>query len=197
MRHRDNWQIHPSSRHPSLFWLSLLKMNRTEAAVIFYCCCLHTTRAHCHRFEHFWCLWFTQLLISGPSSAASFWHLFSFIFLPLTYLAASSFFSLIKYVWERLIPGFKHKNFRSREGVCLCLSTTLSTWVISPLKLSLQGKMHKATVYLWSLLGLFYNYLVDETRGTALFVQPFLTHFVRETLVFSAGLILLTVCVTL
>ncbi|KAG7244962.1 hypothetical protein INR49_023528 [Caranx melampygus] len=32
-----------------------------------------------------------------------------------------------QYVWERLLPGFKHKNFRSREGVCLCLSATLST----------------------------------------------------------------------
>ncbi|KAG7268853.1 hypothetical protein CRUP_011302, partial [Coryphaenoides rupestris] len=31
------------------------------------------------------------------------------------------------YVWERLIPGFKHKNFRSREGVCLCLCATLAT----------------------------------------------------------------------
>uniref|UniRef100_A0A8C6VWB9 Cytoplasmic linker associated protein 2 n=1 Tax=Nothobranchius furzeri TaxID=105023 RepID=A0A8C6VWB9_NOTFU len=29
------------------------------------------------------------------------------------------------YVWERLLPGFKHKNFRSREGICLCLSATL------------------------------------------------------------------------
>uniref|UniRef100_A0A8D3AES6 Cytoplasmic linker associated protein 2 n=1 Tax=Scophthalmus maximus TaxID=52904 RepID=A0A8D3AES6_SCOMX len=31
------------------------------------------------------------------------------------------------YVWERLLPGFKHKNFRSREGVCLCLSATLNS----------------------------------------------------------------------
>ncbi|XP_056154347.1 CLIP-associating protein 2 [Lampris incognitus] len=40
------------------------------------------------------------------------------------------------YVWERLIPGFKHKNFRSREGVCLCLSATLSTFGAQPLSLS-------------------------------------------------------------
>ncbi|XP_013861184.1 CLIP-associating protein 2 isoform X27 [Austrofundulus limnaeus] len=40
------------------------------------------------------------------------------------------------YVWERLIPGFKHKNFRSREGICLCLSTTLSTYGAQPLSLS-------------------------------------------------------------
>uniref|UniRef100_A0A8U8BRX3 Uncharacterized protein n=1 Tax=Geospiza parvula TaxID=87175 RepID=A0A8U8BRX3_GEOPR len=25
------------------------------------------------------------------------------------------------YIWERLAVGFKHKNYRSREGVCLCL----------------------------------------------------------------------------
>uniref|UniRef100_A0A8C9XVS5 Cytoplasmic linker associated protein 2 n=1 Tax=Sander lucioperca TaxID=283035 RepID=A0A8C9XVS5_SANLU len=29
------------------------------------------------------------------------------------------------YVWEKLLPGFKHKNFRSREGICLCLSLTI------------------------------------------------------------------------
>uniref|UniRef100_A0A8C1PJL2 Cytoplasmic linker associated protein 2 n=1 Tax=Cyprinus carpio TaxID=7962 RepID=A0A8C1PJL2_CYPCA len=30
------------------------------------------------------------------------------------------------YVWERLFSGFKHKNFRSREGLCLCLVATLN-----------------------------------------------------------------------
>ncbi|XP_053323328.1 CLIP-associating protein 2 isoform X8 [Spea bombifrons] len=30
------------------------------------------------------------------------------------------------YVWERLAAGFKHKNFRSREGVCHCLISTLN-----------------------------------------------------------------------
>ncbi|XP_051246300.1 CLIP-associating protein 2 isoform X17 [Dicentrarchus labrax] len=40
------------------------------------------------------------------------------------------------YVWERLLPGFKHKNFRSREGICLCLSATLSTYGAQQLSLS-------------------------------------------------------------
>ncbi|KAM3858462.1 CLIP-associating protein 2 [Diretmus argenteus] len=40
------------------------------------------------------------------------------------------------YVWERLILGFKHKNFRSREAVCFCLSATLSTFGAQPLSLS-------------------------------------------------------------
>ncbi|KAF7211237.1 transcript variant X20 [Nothobranchius furzeri] len=40
------------------------------------------------------------------------------------------------YVWERLLPGFKHKNFRSREGICLCLSATLATYGSQPLSLS-------------------------------------------------------------
>ncbi|XP_037831500.1 CLIP-associating protein 2 isoform X2 [Kryptolebias marmoratus] len=40
------------------------------------------------------------------------------------------------YVWERLIPGFKHKNFRSREGICLCLSATLGMFGAQPLSLS-------------------------------------------------------------
>ncbi|XP_051727592.1 CLIP-associating protein 2 isoform X46 [Ctenopharyngodon idella] len=39
-------------------------------------------------------------------------------------------------VWERLIPGFKHKNFRSREGVCLCLVATLNVYGAQPLSLS-------------------------------------------------------------
>ncbi|XP_075872264.1 CLIP-associating protein 2 isoform X17 [Nelusetta ayraudi] len=40
------------------------------------------------------------------------------------------------YVWERLLTGFKHKNFRSREGLCLCLSATLSTYGTQTLSLS-------------------------------------------------------------
>ncbi|CAI5788201.1 CLIP-associating protein 2 isoform X15 [Podarcis lilfordi] len=32
------------------------------------------------------------------------------------------------FVWERLVAGFKHKNYRSREGVCLCLIATLNTF---------------------------------------------------------------------
>ncbi|XP_064876274.1 CLIP-associating protein 2-like isoform X6 [Oncorhynchus nerka] len=40
------------------------------------------------------------------------------------------------YVWERLLPGFKHKNFRSREGVCLVLCATLNTYGAQPLRLS-------------------------------------------------------------
>ncbi|XP_061520489.1 CLIP-associating protein 2 [Phycodurus eques] len=40
------------------------------------------------------------------------------------------------YVWERLLRGFKHKNFRSREGLCLCLSATLSSYGAQTLSLS-------------------------------------------------------------
>ncbi|XP_077363613.1 CLIP-associating protein 2 isoform X7 [Festucalex cinctus] len=40
------------------------------------------------------------------------------------------------YVWERLLPSFKHKNFRSREGLCLCLSATLSSYGAQTLSLS-------------------------------------------------------------
>ncbi|KAM4842561.1 CLIP-associating protein 2 isoform 25-T25 [Thomomys bottae] len=32
------------------------------------------------------------------------------------------------YIWEQLASGFKHKNFRSREGVCLCLIETLNNF---------------------------------------------------------------------
>ncbi|XP_028254536.1 CLIP-associating protein 2 isoform X17 [Parambassis ranga] len=51
------------------------------------------------------------------------------------------------YVWERLLPGFKHKNFRSREGLCLCLSATLSTYGAHTLSLS------KIVPYLCTLTG--------------------------------------------
>ncbi|XP_012502338.1 PREDICTED: CLIP-associating protein 2 [Propithecus coquereli] len=37
------------------------------------------------------------------------------------------------YIWEQLASGFKHKNFRSREGVCLCLIETLNTFGAQPL----------------------------------------------------------------
>ncbi|KFV83812.1 CLIP-associating protein 2 [Struthio camelus australis] len=40
------------------------------------------------------------------------------------------------YIWERLAVGFKHKNYRSREGVCLCLIATLNTYGAQPLTLS-------------------------------------------------------------
>ncbi|XP_066546915.1 CLIP-associating protein 2 isoform X20 [Amia ocellicauda] len=42
----------------------------------------------------------------------------------------------VMYVWERLFPGFKHKNFRSREGLCLCLMASLNTFGAQPFSLS-------------------------------------------------------------
>ncbi|XP_060678858.1 CLIP-associating protein 2 isoform X7 [Hemiscyllium ocellatum] len=52
-----------------------------------------------------------------------------------------------QYAWERLTSGFKHKNFRTREGVCLCLITTLSTYGAQPLTLS------KIVPHICNLLG--------------------------------------------
>lgn len=40
------------------------------------------------------------------------------------------------YIWEQLASGFKHKNFQSREGVCLCLIETLNVFGAQPLVLS-------------------------------------------------------------
>lgn len=31
-----------------------------------------------------------------------------------------------QYVWDRMLGGFKHKNFRTREGTCVCLVATLN-----------------------------------------------------------------------
>ncbi|KAM8966686.1 CLIP-associating protein 2 isoform 2-T2 [Pelodytes ibericus] len=40
------------------------------------------------------------------------------------------------YMWERLSAGFKHKNFRSREGTCLCLIGTLNKFGVQELGVS-------------------------------------------------------------
>lgn len=40
------------------------------------------------------------------------------------------------YIWEQLASGFKHKNFRSREGVCLCVIETLNIFGAQPLVIS-------------------------------------------------------------
>ncbi|XP_067888353.1 CLIP-associating protein 2 isoform X8 [Heterodontus francisci] len=52
-----------------------------------------------------------------------------------------------QYAWERLTSGFKHKNFRTREGVCLCLITTLNIYGAQPLALS------KIVPHICNLLG--------------------------------------------
>ncbi|XP_055566458.1 CLIP-associating protein 2 isoform X17 [Falco biarmicus] len=50
------------------------------------------------------------------------------------------------YIWERLVIGFKHKNYRSREGVCLCLIATLNIYGAQPLILS-KLVPHLCTVF--------------------------------------------------
>ncbi|XP_053468364.1 CLIP-associating protein 2 isoform X9 [Ictalurus furcatus] len=65
------------------------------------------------------------------------------------------------YVWERMFTGFKHKNFRSREGLCLCLVATLNAYGAQPLSLS------KFVPHLCALTG-DQNPQVRETAVTAL-----------------------------
>ncbi|XP_069791010.1 CLIP-associating protein 1a isoform X2 [Narcine bancroftii] len=52
-----------------------------------------------------------------------------------------------QYVWERMLGGFKHKNFRTREGICLCLVSTLNTYGAHSLTLS------KIVPHICNLLG--------------------------------------------
>nr|XP_033966596.1 CLIP-associating protein 1a isoform X10 [Pseudochaenichthys georgianus] len=52
-----------------------------------------------------------------------------------------------QYVWDRMLGGFKHKNNRTREGVCLCLVATLSTHGAQGLTLS------KIVPHICNLLG--------------------------------------------
>ncbi|XP_077072955.1 CLIP-associating protein 1a isoform X8 [Siphateles boraxobius] len=52
-----------------------------------------------------------------------------------------------QYIWDRMLGGFKHKNNRTREGVCLCLISTLSTYGAQGLTLS------KIVPHICNLLG--------------------------------------------
>ncbi|KAM9802781.1 CLIP-associating protein 1a isoform 6-T7 [Syngnathus typhle] len=52
-----------------------------------------------------------------------------------------------QYVWDRMLGGFKHKNNRTREGVCLCLIATLTIYGAQGLTLS------KIVPHICNLLG--------------------------------------------
>nr|XP_020462240.1 CLIP-associating protein 1 isoform X3 [Monopterus albus] len=52
-----------------------------------------------------------------------------------------------QYIWDRMLGGFKHKNNRTREGVCLCLIATLNTYGAQGLTLS------KIVPHICNLLG--------------------------------------------
>lgn len=41
-------------------------------------------------------------------------------------LLSPPYLCCLQYVWDRMLGGFKHKNFRTREGTCLCLVATLN-----------------------------------------------------------------------
>ncbi|XP_046694733.1 CLIP-associating protein 1a isoform X12 [Silurus meridionalis] len=52
-----------------------------------------------------------------------------------------------QYVWDRMLGGFKHKNNRTREGVCLCLIATLNMYGAQGLTLN------KIVPHICNLLG--------------------------------------------
>nr|XP_055072439.1 CLIP-associating protein 1a isoform X25 [Misgurnus anguillicaudatus] len=52
-----------------------------------------------------------------------------------------------QYIWDRMLGGFKHKNNRTREGVCLCLIATLNIYGAQGLTLS------KIVPHICNLLG--------------------------------------------
>ncbi|XP_066467845.1 CLIP-associating protein 1 isoform X3 [Tiliqua scincoides] len=52
-----------------------------------------------------------------------------------------------QYIWDRILGGFKHKNFRTREGICLCLIATLNASGAQSLTLS------KIVPHICNLLG--------------------------------------------
>ncbi|XP_077584431.1 CLIP-associating protein 1a isoform X14 [Stigmatopora nigra] len=52
-----------------------------------------------------------------------------------------------QYIWDRMLGGFKHKNNRTREGVCICLIATLNMYGAQGLTLS------KIVPHICNLLG--------------------------------------------
>uniref|UniRef100_A0A2K5MWP2 Cytoplasmic linker associated protein 2 n=1 Tax=Cercocebus atys TaxID=9531 RepID=A0A2K5MWP2_CERAT len=101
------------------------------------------------------------------------------------------------YIWEQLASGFKHKNFRSREGVCLCLIETLNIFGAQPLVIS------KLVPHLCILFGdsnsqklfLFYLYVKKKSNKHNLFFIPRLEMiFAKFDEVQSSGGMILSVC---
>ena len=65
-----------------------------------------------------WWLGLTWHLLRGPSSVVPVLSERLLLFSPVL--------CHLQYVWDRMLGGFKHKNFRTREGTCLCLVATLN-----------------------------------------------------------------------
>ncbi|KAJ8334822.1 hypothetical protein SKAU_G00404610 [Synaphobranchus kaupii] len=82
----------------------------------------------------------------------------------------------VMFIWERLLPGFKHKNFRSREGLCLCLVATLNLYGAHSLTLS------KIVPYLCTLTGDSNGQVRETATSTLVEVYRFVGEKVRASL---------------
>lgn len=110
MWHRDNWQIHPSSRHDSLFWLSLLEMKRTQATTICFLLFTHNTNT----LPQLWT--FSVYVICSASEKRAFLCCL---------LLTSPFFFSSPYMLGRLIIFFPSFS-TSGKGLFLGLNTKTS-----------------------------------------------------------------------
>uniref|UniRef100_A0A4W3JTT4 Cytoplasmic linker associated protein 2 n=1 Tax=Callorhinchus milii TaxID=7868 RepID=A0A4W3JTT4_CALMI len=82
-----------------------------------------------------------------------------------------------QFIWDRLASGFKHKNFRTREGVCLCLITTLSNYGAQPLTLS------KIVPHICNLLGDPNSQVRDTAMNTMVEIYRHVGEKVRSDLI--------------
>ncbi|XP_075908629.1 CLIP-associating protein 1-like isoform X4 [Petromyzon marinus] len=87
-----------------------------------------------------------------------------------------------QFVWERLVPGFKHKNNRVREGTCLCLTTTVSTFGAKCLTLS------KMVPFLCSLLEDANGQVRDAALGSLVEIYRHVGEKVRADLAKGKGI---------
>ncbi|XP_010833881.1 PREDICTED: CLIP-associating protein 2 [Bison bison bison] len=74
------------------------------------------------------------------------------------------------YIWEQLASGFKHKNFRSREGVCLCLIETLN----------IACKCIQSAQLLWFLAPLSFAFNPWQVRDAAILAMVEIYRHVGE-----------------
>ncbi|XP_032875908.1 CLIP-associating protein 2 isoform X18 [Amblyraja radiata] len=81
-----------------------------------------------------------------------------------------------QYVWERLTSAFKHKNYRTRDGVCLCLITTLTNYGAQSLTLS------KIVPHVCNLLGDPNNQVRDAAMNTMVEIYRHVGEKVRADL---------------
>uniref|UniRef100_A0A8C3MLD4 Uncharacterized protein n=1 Tax=Geospiza parvula TaxID=87175 RepID=A0A8C3MLD4_GEOPR len=91
-----------------------------------------------------------------------------------------------QYVWDRMLGGFKHKNFRTREGICLCLIATLNASGAQSLTLS------KIVPHICNLLGDPNSQVRDAAINSLVEIYRHVGERVRADLIENLSVVFLT-----